>query len=187
MSIGPHHERRRDIEAECSGGPQVDNEAVRSRLLDRQLGRFRPVEDFVHLQGGMSARIEKTRTMRHHRRHSRYSAAATDVYRTDARRSADAAERLAACDPAGAACRPATACVLNAPCGGNRRGCIAKTGAKHLWNATVGCIREGISRGAQLAISIRAITCNGIVPAPQSTASKRAALSHGLDPFRAFE
>ena len=38
-------------DAKCLGGLEVDDQFELGRLLDRQVGRLRPFEDFVHVAG----------------------------------------------------------------------------------------------------------------------------------------
>jgi len=38
-------------QAECLGGSQIDNEIEFGRLVDRDVARFGPVEDLVHIIG----------------------------------------------------------------------------------------------------------------------------------------
>ena len=77
--VGPHDERRRDTETECFGGPQVDDEPILPRLFDRQIRRFRPFENFVHVGGSVSARIAEARTVGDQARPSTYSGVGTNV------------------------------------------------------------------------------------------------------------
>ncbi len=53
--VGVSDKRWRHVEAERLSGPQVDHQLVFGRLLDRQLCRFRALEDAIHI--GCSARM----------------------------------------------------------------------------------------------------------------------------------
>jgi len=49
--VGPRKDRRRDHDAECLGGLQVNDQLECGRLLDRQIGRLGTAEDLARVSG----------------------------------------------------------------------------------------------------------------------------------------
>jgi hypothetical protein len=50
--LGVQQERLRDREAESLGGGRIDHEIEPGSLLDRDIGRLRPAQNFVYMIGG---------------------------------------------------------------------------------------------------------------------------------------
>src|ERR1700730_17418672 len=61
--VGEGEERRRDCEAERLRGLEVNDQLEFRRLLDREVGRFRAFEDFVHVDHASTQQIAKVRTI----------------------------------------------------------------------------------------------------------------------------
>src|SRR5260221_13321870 len=66
-------QRGRYGEAECFGGLEIDNQFVFGRLLDRQIGRLRSLEDLAYVDRGAPIQIRKIRSVGH-------EAASLDMY-----------------------------------------------------------------------------------------------------------
>jgi len=55
--VGAGDERRRHFEAERPGCPQIDDQLVKRRLLDRQVGGPGAFEDFVDVPRGLVKKV----------------------------------------------------------------------------------------------------------------------------------
>src|SRR5712671_2978098 len=71
--IGASEQCGRHSKAECFGGLEIDNQFVFGRLLDRQIGRLRSLEDLAYVDRGAPIQIRKIRSVGH-------EAASLDVY-----------------------------------------------------------------------------------------------------------
>src|SRR5262245_25271743 len=61
--VGAGEQRRRDFEAEGPRGGEINDEIEFSRLLDRDVGRLRPAQDFVDHVGGAPEQIRQVWTV----------------------------------------------------------------------------------------------------------------------------
>src|SRR6266542_3202908 len=60
--VRAQQQRRRDRQAECLGGPQVDVYFVVGRLLDREIPGLRALGDLVDVGGGLNCHLDQVRT-----------------------------------------------------------------------------------------------------------------------------
>ena len=58
--VGAREDRGRDRQAERSGGLEIDDQLVPGSLLDRQVGRFRTLEDLVDVGGERRVRSKRS-------------------------------------------------------------------------------------------------------------------------------
>src|SRR5947199_129509 len=70
--VGAREQRRRHVQAERSGGFEVDDQFMLDRFLHRQVRRIGPLEDTVDISGGAPKQIEVLGPIR-------YETAAGDV------------------------------------------------------------------------------------------------------------